>query len=288
MKHIRLVCAFLICSPVYAGGSAPHIEVRHAIKVNGGTSASTFDVQTDRNIVVGLSGANNINSFQTAIQFVCKDGETAVNVQNFKVTRGDFTLVRNGLTVWDKTPFGSYHPISEGNPDYLVYTTSAEVTPTGPNKWVSDLNGDGLGTIIPNLSKFQLVNHVVSLGSIPRPKLATPGDYYTLWYDMTITYIYNGTPYTRVFVPSETAVQIMVIADIPGFVNVGGGPSRIDLEISDNLQNWQIAPIPVPHPRPAVVPNIIALVPRTTAVNGLVNSRRFYRFTQTEINPPLP
>jgi hypothetical protein len=105
---------------------------------------------------------------------------------------------------------------------------------------------------------------------------------------MTITYIYNGTPYTRVFVPSETAVQIMVIADIPGFVNVGGGPSRIDLEISDNLQNWQIAPIPVPHPRPAVVPNIIALVPRTTAVNGLVNSRRFYRFTQTEINPPLP
>lgn len=286
--HTAALVAILSSSCILATGivsAQPQIEVKRAIKI-GSTSSSTFDAPTQHTIVVGQAGASSISSFQTAMQFEFKIEGAPVNVTNFKVTSASWSLVRNGATLWNKTPFGAYHPLDQGNPDYLPFNMSGQsVMPTGTNQWVADLNGDGSGVIIPTISKFQLVTHPVTLGGV-RPLLTTAGHYYTLWYEMSISYTYGESNYTRTLAPSETSVTLLVTNDIPGWQ--GTGASEVILEISDNLANWQVAPISLPYPLPTVVPNIISLVPKTTNVPGLGSDKRFYRYKQTSIVSLFP
>lgn len=280
---IAAMAAFAIGQTLSA---QPTVAVKRAIVVNKPTSSGTFNAPTDHTVVIGQAGSNQVTSFQTALQFEFLVEGSPVNVSNFKMTRGDFTLVRNGSIVpnWNKSAFGSYHPIDQGSPDYLPFNAAgASVMPTGMNQWVSDLNGDGLGVVLPSVSKFQVVNHPVGLGTTTRPLLSAVGDYYTLWYDIVINYQYGEGSYTKTFTPSETVVSILVTNNVDTWNGGSTKPTKIVLELSDNLADWQVADVSVPTPLPKVVPNIIALVPKTTSVPGLSADRRFYRFKQETI-----
>jgi hypothetical protein len=273
-----------VCALQAGQATGPVVVVKTAVLVNGMPSVANINSLPSK-VTVADVGLDKIDKIGVAMEFEFKVNGVAVDVQNFKATRADMSLVKQGVKIWTDTPFGQYHAYGSGGPYYYVFDSSG-VNKTPLGGFVSGMN-DNTGTLIPVISKFRLLDLSINHGNSVNPLFSERGEFFTLVQNWTFTYQYLGLTYTKMITPAETEVSVRVIDGISEFVNsVPPTPCVIELQVSDNLVNWVTAPgVFITNPRPTVPLNIIAMVPKTSNVIGLVhgNSKRFYRYKQTKI-----
>jgi len=284
------IALFFIVALATAMGSTPIVVAKAAVVVNGApTSANIPSLPSKVTVAdVGLSGIVHIG---TALQFEFQDSAGhPINVDNFQAARADFTLVGNGVTYWNATPLGSYHPDAQGTPYYHAYNVGGvDVSPA--SGYVAGYLGNNSGVVLPTVSKFQVTSEMIPLGGESGlPMFTMAGNYYSLTYTWVISYSYLGTSYTKTLSPSDTEVMVQVVAGLPEYSGDPTKPAIIQLRVSDDLVNWVVPQgVVIPNPRPTQVLNIIALLPKTTSFLGQTTaSRRFFEYVQTTITPITP
>lgn len=264
--------------------SPVNVVVKTGVAVNNSLPANSEGWKAKVNVAdVALNKVTTIGT-GLQIEFQSSTG-TPVDVTNFKVARAEFTLIQNGVTVWNNVPLGSYHPVAQGSPDYYVYNASnANVTPV--SGFVAGYLGDNSGATVPVVSKFQVLDQTITLGTADRPLLTASGQYYSLVYNIVFSYVYDGVAYTKTLTPVETEMLVRVTEGLLP----SSSPCLIQLQVSDDLSKWVVASnVMIPSPRPTLQQhlNTINLVPATTVVPGLnTNLNRFYRYAQIPITSP--
>ena len=224
------------------------------------------------------------------IEFQSADG-TPVNVTDVKFGRFEYTLIQNGAVVWKDVPIGSYHPAPQGSPDNYVFdSVGNDVTPT--SGFVAGYLGDNSGTTIPTMSRFQLLDQTTTLGTPDRPLLGLSGHYYSLVYNISISYTYGGVTYNKTLTQSDTEVLVRMTDGLLEYV-APTDPSKqvpclVELQVSNDLVNWVTAPnVVIPSSRPTLPLNIMALMPETTEIPGVPKiGKRFARYVQIPKTSP--
>lgn len=273
LQFITIGLSFAVIGLVSAADEEPiNVEITRAVVINGTANASSIGVAPST-ITLGVTGADKVNAIGVAMQYQFLDSSgNPVNITNFQVTSATYTLVHNGIIIpnWTNVTHGAYNPIGDSSvPDLIAYNSAGTKVSTDGQQVV--------GTIIPTMSKFQILDQQITLGAA-RPKLMVAGDYYRLDRKWSFSYVYGGQSYTHVITPLQSYVKVLVLPDLPGFDQLEAlGPFQIRLMASVDLVNWVPTNIEIPDPRPTDSQTIIALA----TIPGLaMNGKLFLRYQQ--------
>lgn len=264
--------------------SPVNVNVKAGIVINGMPSGSSVGGWKSKITPAQNAVPHKITTLGTGLQIEFQSASgTPVDVTNVKFGKFDFTLIQNGKTVWNKVPLGSYHPAGQGSPDYYCYRKDGtDVTPT--SGFIAGYLGDNSGANIPVMSKFQLLDQTITLGVAGRPMMNLSGDYYSLVYDIELSYTYEGVMYTKTITQTETEVLVRMVEGLMEYIAPTSNevPCLVELQVSDDLANWATVPgvvIPSPRPTPAQFLNTINLVPPSG------KREQFFRYAMV---PQLP
>lgn len=277
----------LVLSTLVVSAAKPVIKVVATAKPNGVADANSLVGDPMKYVTVATTGANLITNIETAMQFQFTDSVTGdpVNVQNFTVSIAKYSLYYNDAAIetWAYQPHGGWNPPGDSSsPDLLAY-----------NAIGTKVSVDGtqvVGTLIPSVSRIQVLRQPISLGTASRPLLTAKGHKYGLERFWTFTYTHNGITYTNESLDiDQTYIEIKVVQDIPDILGTpidnGPGPFILRFQVSDNLAKWYSVPflqLNTTPTYPVTYNDFVAWYPLNQNLGGKLvrTDRRFYRLTK--------